>query len=141
MQRPIISVMLFWTLIIFIILFSVLFVLYPVTKSIAQASFCGNFIGKIFLPMLTVRPMQDDQCRKMRRLRPVHFRHSHFLEYHFCSSAAMVNCHPSSFHSTTFCPCFDARPYSDAAVARSADAILPPLVFTPMMLFLSLARA
>ena len=56
--------MLFWTLIIFIILFSVLFVLYPVTKSIAQASFCGNFIGKIFLPMLTVRPMQDNHVTK-----------------------------------------------------------------------------
>ena len=100
--------MLFWTLIIFIILFSVLFVLYPVTKSIAQASFCGNFIGKIFLPMLTVRPMQDDQCQQL--------------------AARWLHCPPSAVACVL-------------PVARSADAILPPLVFTPMMLFLSLARA
>lgn len=48
MQRPIISVMLFWTLIIFIRLFSVLFVPYPVTKSIAQAFFYSNFYRKNF---------------------------------------------------------------------------------------------
>ena len=40
--------MLFWTLIIFIILSTTLFILYPVTKSIAQALFYGNFYRKNF---------------------------------------------------------------------------------------------